>query len=351
MEVDFQVIKRYLDGKEQDGDKEKILSWFSDSRTEGNLRREYHRYWEELTNHLNMEGYDPDKVLGRIYHEIKLEESKSLLKKKRFQRIIGTVTKVAAVLFIPLMIYTLINNNIFPKEANDTTYAEIYSPPGTRTMFYLPDGSSGCLNSGSHLKFPTEFKGKSREVELEGEAYFDVRSNPQKPFIVAGTSIKVVAYGTSFNVMTFPDDEINQVTLVKGKVKVLEKRNGQIQDLGILEPDQMCIYDRSSSSCRFIPVDAKRMIAWKDGKLIFRDEPFEEVVKKLNRRYNSNLIIKDEKLKTYKYLATFEDETLDEIVKLLRISAPIEIKELARMKNQDGTFNKRTIELYYRPKN
>jgi ferric-dicitrate binding protein FerR (iron transport regulator) len=218
-------------------------------------------------------------------------------------------------------------------------------------MFYLPDGSTGYLNSGSHLKFPAEFKGKSRKVELKGEAYFDVLSNPRKPFIVSGTSINVIAHGTSFNVMAFPEDKINQVTLVSGEVKIQGKRDGHIQNIGILKPDQMCIYDESSSFYRFVPVDANRIVAWKAGKLIFRDEPFEEVVKRLNRRYNTNMVIKDEKLKSYKYLATFEDETLDEVIKLIKISAPIEVRELAREKNQDGTFDKRTIEFYYKPKN
>ena len=68
----------------------------------------------------------------------------------------------------------------------ETAYSEIYSPLGTRTMFYLPDGSSGWLNGGSYLEFPAEFRGKSREVFLKGEAYFDVVTDPKKPFVVKG---------------------------------------------------------------------------------------------------------------------------------------------------------------------
>lgn len=350
MGVDFQVIKRYMEGNEQDGDKERILVWFSGPQDEESLRREYYRYWkEESGKNLNMEGYTPDQVLGKIYHEIKLEESS--IRQNTKKRIIGMMIRVAAILFIPLVIYTLINS-LYPgaKEEN-TAYSEIYAPPGTRTEFHLPDGSGGCLNGGSTLKFPIQFKGRSREVELKGEAYFDVLPNPQKPFIVSGTNISVIALGTSFNVLAFPDDKISEVTLVSGKVRIQEKRKDQVQNLGMLEPGQMCIYDGNTSAYQLLTVDAMRVVAWKDGKLIFRNEPFEEVVKKLNRRYNANILIKDERLKAHPYMATFEDETLDEVIKLLRISAPVDVREITRERNRDGTFDKRTIEFYYRNKN
>lgn len=350
MEVDYQIIKRFLDGDGQKEDQTKILSWFSNFQAEGNLRKGYLRYWnKELSGDLNIEGYDSDKVLGKIYHAIKLEESRSTIKRKAINRVINTITRVAAVLFIPLTIFLLINKERYIETKADVTYSEIYAPLGTRTMFYLPDGSSGYLNGGSTLKFPTAFIGESREVDLKGEAYFDVLSNPEKPFIVYGENVNVVAHGTSFNVEAFPEDNTNKVTLVKGQVEVLGKKNGQIQKLGTLEPNQMCIYDKRTSFYKFMDVDADKIIAWKEGKLVFINEPLEEVIKELNRRYNINMIIKDSKLKEYTYLATFEDESLDEVIKLLKLSAPIEVKDFGRKRKPDGAFEKRVIELYYKP--
>ncbi len=352
MDVDFQVIKRYMDGNEKDGDIERILAWFSSIQDEESLRREYYRCWkEESAKNPKMGEYDPDLILGKIYHEIRLEESRSEIRKHAKERIIGMMTRVAAVLFIPLMIYTFINSLTPGMTAKSVAYSEIYAPPGTRTEFLLPDGSGGCLNGGSTLKFPTQFKGRYREVELKGEAFFDVRSNPREPFIVSGTTMNVIAHGTSFNVLAFPDDRVSQVTLVSGKVKVQAKRPGQVQNLGTLEPGQMCAYDGDASACEILSVDAARIVAWKEGKLIFRNEPFEEVVRKLNRRYHANISIKDERLKAHPYMATFEDETLDEVIKLLRISAPVDVREIERERSRDGTFHKRTIEFYYRNKN
>ncbi len=350
MEVDYQIIKRFLDGDGQKGDQAKILSWFPDLQTEGDLRNGYLRYWDEgLSGSLDTEGYDPDKMLGEIYHAIKLKESITATKRKAVRRVIDTITKVAAVLFIPLTVFLLTNKERYIDSKADVTFSEIYSPLGTRTMFYLPDGSSGYLNGGSALKFPTTFTGKTREVDLKGEAYFDVLSNPRKPFIVCGENINVVARGTSFNVEVYPEDTKNKVTLVKGKVDVIGKKDGQLHGLGTLEPNQMCIYDKITSSYKFMSVDADKIIAWKEGKLIFINEPLGEVIKELNRRYNINIIIKGTELKEYTYLATFEDESLDEVIKLLKLSAPIEVKDLGRERKPDGTFEKRVIELYYKP--
>lgn len=351
MEVEPYIIKRYLDGAGKKGDKEKIMSWFSGLQTDAELRQVYKNYWNKMPDALIVEGYDEEKILGKIYHQIKIEESKSQAKpanRKITQKIITILTRVAAALFIPLTIFILLNKEQLRSTDVDIAYSEIYAPMGSRTKFSLPDGSSGYLNAGSSVRFATVFKGKSREVNLNGEAYFDVISNPQKPFVVSGKNIRVVAYGTSFNVEAYPEDLINKVTLVKGKVEVFGERNDKVRSLGILAPGEMCVYNNGKFSSEFVRVDASKITSWKEGKLVFVNEPFNEVVKKLNRRYSVNIVIKDERLKDYSYLATFEDETLDEALNLLRLSAPIKIKEREREKGLDGSYKGKTIEFYFK---
>ena len=189
MDVDFQVIKRYVKGYERDGDKEIILDWFSDLKYEKSLRKHYSHIWNEIAQKLDLEGYDGSMILGRIYHEIKLEESRALQGKRMMTRFIHIASRVAAVLFIPLIAFLYIYRNNFMPASSETASSEIYSPLGTRTMFFLPDGTTGWLNGGSHLEFSSEFKGRSREVLLRGEAYFDVLSDTKKPFIVSGSNI------------------------------------------------------------------------------------------------------------------------------------------------------------------
>jgi ferric-dicitrate binding protein FerR (iron transport regulator) len=113
----------------------------------------------------------------------------------------------------------------------------------------------------------------------------------------------------------------------------------------------MCVFDKKDFSSRFIHVDAEKIVSWKDGKLVFINEPFDKVVKKLNRRYGVNIIIEDKKLEDYTYLATFlQDETLDEVLKLLALSAPIKVTDLGREIEPDGSYGERTIKFHYKTK-
>lgn len=348
MKVDFQLINRYLGGDEIEGDRDQIIYWFSSLEAEKDLRKHYHHYWRDFLQVQDLNGYDGSIVLGRIYREIKLEESRLLARKKPIRKIINIVTKIAAVLFIPVLVFLYVYKDNFIPSGGEVAFSEIYSPPGTRTMFYLPDGSSGWLNGGSSLEFPAEFKGKSREIMLQGEAYFEVASD-RKAFVVNGPGFEVVAHGTAFNIQAYPEEKKVSVTLINGSVEVFGKRNGKVDRLGNLGSDQMCIYDVEEATYKIEPVDSRKISSWKDGKLVFRNEPFSDVVNKINRWYNVNIIIKGEKLKSHQYLATFEDETLDEVLKLLKLSAPIDYKEYGREIRNDGTFGKRKIEIYYKP--
>ncbi len=349
MKIDSQLLNRYLVGKQKEGDLEKISIWFSDLQAEVLLRKEYKRFWEEISEELEDDGYDGSSILNSIYHKIKLDESRELTGKKLINRIINLVSRVAAVLFVPVILFVYINRNNFFPATEEIAYSEIYSPLGTRTQFYLPDGSSGWLNGGSYLEFPLSFDGKSRPVELRGEAYFDVKSNPKKPFIVIGNDIRVIAHGTSFNVMAYPNDQLISVTLVDGTIDVSGKKDGMNRTIKLSEPGTMCHYDLQTSSCKTLSVNINEVTSWKEGRLVFRDEPFSEVVRRINRWYNVNIILEDEVLESQPYRATFEDERLDEVLKLLKLSAPITYKDMGRTIREDGTFEKRVIELYYNP--
>jgi transmembrane sensor len=346
MEVDLKIIQRFLDGDQKEGDRELILDWFSDLGVEADLRKKYARYWEALTNNQDLTDYDAEKVLGLVHHRITLRESRRKSKNRALKRVMTIVTRAAAVLFIPVTIFLYTQRDQTLQMNSRLTYSEIYSPLGTRTRFYLPDGSHGWLNNGSSITFPTAFTGKTREVILKGEAFFEVVSNKKKPFHVVGPHISVTAFGTSFNVQAYQDDPVTTVTLASGSVRVGALINSEIKMERLLKPDQMYTYDRNASTLEVREVNADYISSWKEGKLIFADNPLKEVVKTLNRRYNADILIKDEILESYVYMATFEDETLDEVLKLLALTAPIEVKDRGREINDNHTFSKRRIELY-----
>jgi transmembrane sensor len=346
--VDVKILTRYLEGNGSAEDKKFVRQWFSDIESEKELNEVSLQFWDGISMDPNIKGYSGSQILDQIHHKIRIEEAVFLNKTRSKIRFIDYLTRIAAILLIPVLVASLLlyfHNN---SSGKNNSYAEIHSPYGTRTTFSLPDGSTGWLNGGSSLKFPTRFSKKTREVKLTGEAYFNVTPDRKNPFIVSTDNIDIKVFGTSFNVMAYTDEQITEVTLERGKVEVFKKANNHITSLGTLKPNETCIYNSLSDSSKILSVNSTERFSWLDGKLTFKYEPFGEVVRKINRWYNVNIVIKDKVLESYVYYGTFKDETLDEVLKLLRFTAPISCRDLERERKQDGTFEKRKIEIYYK---
>ena len=245
--------------------------------------------------------------------------------------------------------YFLKNGNLFHSEEK-VACAEIYSPLGARTHFELPDGSTGWLNSGSTLRFPHKFQGQKRKVLLRGEGYFDIAENPKKPFVVETGKFEVMALGTRFNVKHYANDATTDITLNEGKVLVnrLLQNNG-VGRISVLEPDQQLIIHNKTLEFHKRNVEANRISSWKDGMLTFRNEPMADVIKKIERWYNVEIILKDKELENYRYRATFMDETLDEVLKLIKLTSPVDFTSADRVKLPDGSFTKKSITLSIKP--
>jgi len=346
--IDIKILKRYLKGNASSEDSNIVNRWLANSDLENELNEKSLLFWDEIPLDPNIKRYNGTHILDRIHHKIKIEEAIFLNKTKPKMRFISYLTRVAAILFIPLLVASLLYYIQNISSGNLQSYSEIYAPYNARTNFYLPDGTTGMLNGGSSLRFPTQFGGKIRDVELSGEAYFNVIPNHKKPFIVSTENIDIKVFGTSFNVMAYSDEQTVEVTLERGKVEVFKKTNNIIESMGILKPDESFIYYFRSDSGKIFSVNSAEKLSWLDGKLTFKYEPFNEIVSKLNRWYNVNIVIKDESLYSYIYYGTFQDETLDEVLKLLQLTAPIRYRDITRERKQDGTFEKRKIEIYCR---
>lgn len=273
-----------------------------------------------------------DKVHQRI-HLNKSREMKQLSWRQTFQR-------VAAVLIIPLVLsfiaYIYTQSEKSPKFSS---YAEIQCPLGGRTKFQLPDGSTGFLNSGSHLKYPVQFI-KERTVELTGEAFFDVVHNREMPFHVNTRNLDIKVLGTSFNVIANVDEETEEIVLQTGKVDVLSK-NGTT--MAVLSPNEQLTFDIKKNVYSKKEVLASQYTTWKEGKLVFRNENMRQVALRLSRWYNAEIVVEGSLLDEYTFHATFVDEPLDEVLKLISITTPITYSEVKRATDNKGIYQKRKI--------
>jgi len=257
--------------------------------------------------------------------------------------------KVAAILLFPLLLslaWFSIARNVEHRRM-ENSYNTITAAFGSFSSLELPDGSKVWLNSGSRLKYPMRFSEHNRNVFLNGEAYFEVHSNAALPFIVNTPYFAVKATGTRFNVTSYKNNLTPSVTLVEGKVSVREVSHSSHHDtLVFLHPGQHMEYDTLLGKTTIQSVDTYKYVAWKDGKLVFRNDLLSEVARRISLQYNVDIEVIGDKINKNRYRATFENQPLNELLELLKMSAPIDYKEINPVHLPDNSFSKRKIIIY-----
>ncbi len=238
-----------------------------------------------------------------------------------------------------------------PKGLQAARGGEVVARPGVRTRLLLPDGTQVWLNSNSKLKYSADFNIRSREVELEGEAYFDVVKDMQRPFIVHASAIDVRVLGTAFTIKSYPQDETIEATLLKGAIEISGRDNPN-QPRIILKPDEKLVLDkhlltalhtqtrpvtavsappvRPDISVNPVPANVpdseKVETAWLYNRLVFNGDSFKELAEKMDRWYNVKIIFRDEDLYKYRFGGAFANESLQDALNALQLTAPFTYK-------------------------
>lgn len=310
-----------------------IQNEFEKEEADGDFLFELEQQWDAIKDE-PVDGFHKKTIWNGVAASLGFNKSR----KVKTLSVFYSLQRVAAILFIPLLIGFLLYY-YSTNSSSQETWAEIICPPGVRTEFQLPDGSTGVLNSESRLKYAVNFS-SNRTVHLQGQAYFEVVKDKKHPFDVATDKIEVQVLGTKFSVLAYPDQANEEVVLKAGKVKV----SGVDQKpLAMLSPDQQFVLDKENRKYYTKDVNAARLTSWIDGKLVIQNDRFEDVAARLSRWYHVDIEIKDQKLKDYKYYGTFENESLDEVLRLIALTAPIKYKEVERVKLPDGSFSNRKI--------
>ena len=219
-------------------------------------------------------------------------------------RLHNQLIRCAAFLAIPLLLASLILGYLyFAESEEEIRYAEVISTMGTVVRYELPDHSVVWLNSGSKLRYPTVFQKDNRNVELTGEAYFQVEAEPERPFYVnTPNGLSVYVYGTQFNVRRYVDEEGIRATLVDGSVGFA--KNGQKEDEYIkIEPGYQVRYEEGQEVV-VQKVKVYNEIAWKNHQFSFERKPLDEIMKDFMRWYDVNITFEDESLHELYFSAT-----------------------------------------------
>jgi ferric-dicitrate binding protein FerR (iron transport regulator) len=257
--------------------------------------------------------------------------------------------KYAAVAIITVGLTLLIQNrtsktSIAVASSDNKETSEITVSYGSKSKVTLPDGSVVNLNSGSTLRYPAKFNRSSRNVYLEGEAFFDVKKDPQHPFYVKTDVITIKVLGTKFNVKSYADENTIQTTLVSGAVEIYSNKKGLSEKdrLLALVPNQRAIIEKENEHTAVIDNRKKKnmisldtiiaksqleeAVAWKDNKLVFRDETFHDLSKKMERWYDVEIEIVDENLPNALFSGVFVKESVEQALDALKLATPFQYK-------------------------
>jgi len=198
------------------------------------------------------------------------------------------------------------------REVKKTEYNMLKVPRGGEFFLILSDSTKVWLNSGTTLRYPVQFSGNERRVELEGEAYFQVRKE-KRPFRVQSQGQVVEVLGTQFNVSAYPEEGVVLTTLVAGEIKVFLAEEPETAEI-LLPGTQSCFVTDKQVLTQY-PVDVNEFAAWKDGWFVFNNATLESMMKTLSRWYNVNVIFENDKSRSIRF--TGEIKRYDNLNKFL----------------------------------
>lgn len=297
---------------------------------------------------------DTQKIIESIELLQKMEAIDSQLANKKVHKKLGLVKsrkwmfvlqRAAAILVLPLLSFAIWQAIQISDFNQSIVQNVITTPPTLRSVFTLPDGTKVWMNGNTTITYPTFFKGKERLVELNGEAYFEVAHNKEKPFIVKSGKMLVEAVGTEFNLLSFLGDYRQETLLTQGKVNILYQKENERITLGSLNPNQMAVFNNEKNCFRIKTVNPEKYTAWKDGQIIFKNDVLSDVIKRLERWYNVEFVLDQQLKKDYAFTGSFEGEELTQILNYIELTTPIHFKILKTEKDGNELYSKTKIKI------
>lgn len=334
--IDEHILLRYYADSLSTDQKQEVEQWLQESEENRKLARDI-QYIYMATDTLN--------TIKEVNSTEALEQVKKRFRKPNKTNYLVWFQKIAAIFILPLLLSTI----YFVTKKEPVEYIEIKTNPGMVAALNLPDGSKVWLNSGSYLKHPQKFTGDTRTVELDGEAYFSVQKDKSKRFIVnTPFDLKAEVLGTEFNIEAYK--ESNQVTtsLISGSIKLSFRNKKNKEESFIMKPDDEVTYNIKNKGIKTNSSYLPTQIAWKDGLVVFRNTSFEEALKILDKRFNTQFIVKNDLLYENSFTGTFSGQHLMLILEHFRLSSGIQYKfidpEITSDKNKIS--EKTIVELY-----
>lgn len=271
----------------------------------------------DVTSHLSVE---------EVVRQIDLQEKRFHDQKSRYIRLLKFYQKAAAILLLPLVIACILY--LLTQHRPSEYQLETFAPRGQKSQILLSDGTKIWLNSETKIRYPGVFAGASRNVYLEGEAFFEVTKNPGRPFIVHVPGLDVKVLGTSFNVKAYPDEHKIETSLFEGKVNLLrEDPAGKGIEETSVYPGESYVYDLMNRRLQAGRFAEEEIDGWKRNQLIFKDDAFGNLVRKVERWYDVDIVY-DEKLFNGRLLTVelYEGERIERLMEIISLTLSVDYR-------------------------
>lgn len=224
----------------------------------------------------------------------------------------------AAAIVIPFLFLSYFTSLYFitqpPDDVEESGLTEVVVPNGSKTQLKLQDGTSIWLNSGSKIRYTTDFGKKKREINLSGEAYLDVAHNKDKPLVVTVGDLKVNVLGTRFNVNAYQENKEVNIALLEGSVELTTRNDLPV----LLSPKEVARYDPVSRQTTIARDSSDYSFNWLANKLVFEGETFEQIIRTLERRFDVEVTIRKEAIKSRHFVGDFvNNETIEQIFNVM----------------------------------
>lgn len=346
-EVYKEMIIKFLQGQLRATEEASLLLWINQSKENEAIFLDYRDIWLQASlQKSDKQIFDSELAWANFNKASAGKDSKQI--NWLF------VSKIAALMVLVFSLGATSTLFFKPSQSNsDNQLCEIVTPLGAKSQVTLPDGSTVWLNAGSRLTYRKDFNEATRHVSLEGEAFFKVTTNKKKPFVVNASGINVKAYGTSFNVKAYAIDKSVVATLVEGIIKV-EGKGADKKDFSYtLKPNQNITYVKDTKTLQtkdiseVVPDVAKEelevvaekirkesvivnndiraevLTSWKESRWLIEGEKLGSLATMFERRYNVVVHFKSDELRNFKFSGTIENETLEQVLGILRLTTPL----------------------------
>jgi len=308
--IPYELIARYLAGECNNDEKQQVQQWASEHP---DLMDEHTKLWQHVPN----EEFNPD-----VEHALKKVNQRIDSKKKntpqRLYLIVGSAAAAVILLLISVIgiQYWEASNDI----TTSSTLLALETGINETIEYELPDGSKVWLNQTSVVRYPEAFTGDTREIHLEGEAFFDISPDANKPFIIHANNTQTRVVGTSFGIRAVKGEEEVVVTVstgiinlsTEGKTEHIELRKGE---QGICLPKQQVLEKNANPD--------PNLLAWKTKILIFKQSTLTEVAKVIENTYHTPVTV-DPSIAGLQLTSTFEQRSLDEVMKIIELSLQVQ---------------------------